>query len=77
MSDFFLAGRGLPWWLPAASVYANLKIPDDLFINLFAIARIVGWTTNLMEQYQENILIRPLQEYTGPKNRKYPRRKEK
>ena len=28
MSDFFLAGRGLPWWLPAASVYATHSATD-------------------------------------------------
>ena len=27
-SDFFLAGRGLPWWLPASSVYATHTATD-------------------------------------------------
>ena len=27
-SDFFLAGRGLPWWLPATSVYATHTATD-------------------------------------------------
>jgi len=27
-SEFFLAGRGLPWWLPAASVYATHTATD-------------------------------------------------
>ncbi len=27
-SDFFLAGRGLPWWLPASSVYATHTAVD-------------------------------------------------
>ncbi len=26
--DFFLAGRGLPWWLPAASIYATHTATD-------------------------------------------------
>jgi citrate synthase len=52
-------------------VYANLGIPDDLFINLFAMARIAGWTAHILEQYKDNKLIRPLQEYSGEKNRKY------
>jgi citrate synthase len=55
----------------SALVYANLGIPDDLFINLFAMARIAGWTAHLLEQYKDNKLIRPLQEYSGEKNRKY------
>ena len=28
LADFFLAGRGLPWWLPAASVYATHSATD-------------------------------------------------
>jgi len=28
MADFFLAGRGLPWWLPATSVYATHTATD-------------------------------------------------
>ena len=28
MADFFLAGRGLPWWLPASSVYATHTATD-------------------------------------------------
>jgi citrate synthase len=55
----------------AASVYANLEIPDDLFINLFAVGRIAGWTTHMMEQYEYNKLIRPLQRYAGEKNRTF------
>ena len=27
-SDYFLAGRGLPWWLPASSVYATHTATD-------------------------------------------------
>ena len=27
-SDFFLAGRGLPWWLPATSIYATHTATD-------------------------------------------------
>ena len=27
-ADFFLAGRGLPWWLPATSVYATHTATD-------------------------------------------------
>ena len=55
----------------AAFVYTNLGIPDDLFINIFALGRIAGWTAHLMEQYKNNTLIRPLQNYTGEKNKNY------
>jgi citrate synthase len=53
----------------AASVYANLGISDDLFINVFAASRIAGWTAHMMEQYQENTLIRPLQKYIGEREK--------
>lgn len=55
----------------ATSVYANLNIPEKFFITIFAMARIVGWTTHMMEQYQENKLIRPLLKYIGKENREY------
>lgn len=55
----------------SASVYTNLEIPDDLFINLFVMGRIVGWTTHMIDQYENNKLIRPLQTYSGQKNKEF------
>jgi citrate synthase len=55
----------------AASVYANLGIPDDQFINMFVMARIVGWTTHMTDQYKNNKLIRPLDKYIGKEKRHY------
>jgi len=55
----------------APSIYISLGIPDRLFINIFAMSRIAGWSAHLMEQYQRNKLIRPLQKYIGKKNKKY------
>lgn len=55
----------------AATVYVNLGIPDEFFIPVFAMARIAGWTTHMMEQYKKNKLIRPLQEYVGEKEKEY------
>ena len=53
----------------AAPVYANLGIPDDFFVNVFAMSRIAGLAAHLMEQYQENKLIRPLSKYVGETNK--------
>jgi citrate synthase len=50
----------------AGSIYHLLGIPEDLFIPIFALGRVPGWTLQCMEQYENNILIRPLTEYTGP-----------
>lgn len=55
----------------AATVYANLGIPDEFFIPIFAMGRIAGWSAHLMGQYDENKLIRPLQKYVGKTEKKY------
>ena len=54
----------------SASVYYTLGIPKDLFTNIFACARMAGWTAHIIEQHKDNRLIRPQSEYTGPANRK-------
>ena len=54
----------------SASVYHLLGIPTDLFTPIFAVARTVGWTAHILEQYADNRLIRPLSEYVGPTDKK-------
>ena len=55
----------------AGSVYHLMRIPEDLFVPIFALGRIPGWTLQVMEQYENNILIRPLLYYEGPKDLEY------
>jgi citrate synthase len=55
----------------AGAVYALLGLPEDLFIPIFAVGRIPGWCVEILEQYDNNILIRPLLEYKGPMNLEY------
>ena len=55
----------------AGAIYYLLDIPDDLFISIFALGRIPGWTVQCVEQYKDNILIRPLLEYTGEMDLEY------
>lgn len=55
----------------AAPVLYLLGIPLELFVPVFAISRVAGWTAQVMEQYANNRLIRPSAEYVGPKNRVY------
>jgi citrate synthase len=50
----------------AGSVYYLLGVPEDLFVPIFAMGRVPGWTLQVMEQFADNILIRPLTEYVGP-----------
>ena len=50
----------------AGSVYHLLGVAEDLFIPIFAMGRVPGWTLQVMEQFADNILLRPLTEYVGP-----------
>ena len=52
-------------------VYHLLGIAADLFVPIFAIGRVPGWTVQVLEQLEGNILIRPLTVYTGPDLRPY------
>ncbi len=52
----------------SAPLFYSLGIPIDLFTPVIAAGRIAGWTANLIEQYDDNRLIRPRAEYVGPKN---------
>ncbi len=55
----------------SASVYHSLGIDHDLFTPIFAVSRISGWIAHILEQYENNRLIRPRAEYTGPDMQKY------
>jgi citrate synthase len=61
----------------SASVYHMLGIDRDLFTPIFALSRVTGWTAHLLEQWQENRLIRPRAEYVGPRGRKVVPRSER
>jgi citrate synthase len=50
----------------SASVYHSLGIDHDLFTPIFAISRMSGWLAHILEQYDNNRLIRPRADYTGP-----------
>ena len=50
----------------SATVYYSLDIPTDLFTPIFAIARMAGWTAQVLEQLEDNRLYRPLTKYVGP-----------
>ncbi len=49
----------------SASVYYMLGIDTDLYTPIFALARITGWTAHLLEQWEDNRLIRPSADYVG------------
>ncbi|MBI4305504.1 MAG: citrate (Si)-synthase [Chloroflexi bacterium] len=55
----------------AGVIYHLLGIPEDLFVPIFAVGRLPGWTLQVLEQYRNNILIRPRMVYTGPMDLPY------
>jgi citrate synthase len=52
-------------------IYHLHGIPKDLFVPIFAVGRVPGWTVQVLEQLDNNILIRPLTFYSGPEPRPY------
>ncbi len=55
----------------SASTYYLMNIPLDLYTPIFAVSRISGWTGHILEQYDNNKLIRPRAEYIGARDQKY------
>jgi len=50
----------------SASTYHVLGIDVDLFTPIFAVSRISGWAAHVIEQLDDNRLIRPRADYIGP-----------
>ena len=50
----------------SASTYTTLGIDIDLFTPIFAISRMSGWAAHVIEQHDDNRLIRPRADYQGP-----------
>ena len=55
----------------SASTYHTLGIDVDLFTPIFAVSRVSGWTAHVIEQLDDNRLIRPRADYIGPE---YPQK---
>ena len=55
----------------SAPLFYSLGIPVDLFTPVIAAGRIVGWGANIVEQHDDNRLIRPRADYVGPKRRAF------
>ncbi len=59
--------------LYAGLAYRLLGLPDDLAVALFIVGRIAGWVAQALEQHANNVLIRPLLDYVGPRGRLCPK----
>ena len=55
----------------AGLIYHLHGIASDLFVPIFAMGRVPGWTAQVLEQLERNILIRPLTQYDGASPRSY------
>jgi citrate synthase len=54
----------------SGSAYYMMGITLDLFTPIFAMSRVTGWTAHVLEQYDNNRIIRPTSIYNGPEKRK-------
>ena len=50
---------------PCGMTYFALGIPVPQYTPIFVASRITGWCAHIMEQHQNNRIIRPLARYTG------------
>ncbi|MGD9721345.1 MAG: citrate/2-methylcitrate synthase [Pirellulales bacterium] len=71
--------KGLPpnldW--PSARLYHYMGLDVDLYTPLFVVSRVAGWAAHVIEQLDNNRLIRPRANYTGPAPRQWVPAKER
>lgn len=57
---------------PSGPTFYLMGFATQTFTPLFVASRISGWTAHIIEQHQNNALIRPLSEYVGKEQRPVP-----
>ncbi|WP_336360612.1 citrate synthase [Haladaptatus sp. ZSTT2] len=53
----------------SATTYYQMGIPIDIYTPIFAMSRAGGWIAHVLEQYEDNRLIRPRARYVGAEAR--------
>jgi 2-methylcitrate synthase/citrate synthase II len=56
---------------PTAYIYYLMGLPIEIYTPIFALARVAGWTAHMIEQLDNNRLIRPKALYEGPAHLEY------
>ena len=56
---------------PCARLYHYFGLPKDLYTPFFVVARTVGWAAHVIEQLDNNRIMRPRSIYKGPALRKW------
>ncbi len=51
---------------PTSYIYYLMGLPIEIYTPIFALARVAGWTAHMIEQLDNNRLIRPKALYEGP-----------
>ena len=59
----------LDW--PSARLYHYMGLPIFLYTPLFVVSRVSGWSAHVIEQADNNRLIRPRARYIGPATRSW------
>jgi len=57
--------------LYAALILHAVGVPSELFTPIFAIGRTSGWTAHMIDQLEDQRLIRPASVYIGPRDLKF------
>ncbi|WP_435347909.1 citrate synthase [Haloarchaeobius sp. HRN-SO-5] len=55
----------------SASTYYQMGIPIDIYTPIFVMSRVGGWVAHVLEQYDDNRLIRPRARYVGPTDEEF------
>ncbi len=73
IEDYMMEEKGLAPNVDfySATTYYQMGIPIDVYTAIFALSRVGGWVAHVLEQYDDNRLIRPRARYVGPTDRTY------